>query len=191
MPTIYTLMHICTYLRRPWKYTYALTCIHTHIDAHVWIPIFQQKGLCTYGQTIYAYTILYSCIQIVHHIHTSYISHIQTPYSVCTCTYMSKIWTALSVQTSSPMDIYIHTHTHTHIFVHTVCLRLAFLIFFFIFLRQGLPMSLWSPGWPGTHCVDLASLKLRDGTVSVSQVLELKMCTITPRPRLWGRDRNL
>lgn len=63
MPTIYTLMHICTHLCRTWKYTYALTCIHTYTHwctcANTHFPIFQQKGLCTYGQTIYAYTILY------------------------------------------------------------------------------------------------------------------------------------
>lgn len=164
------LVHVPTYTC-PW-FTHSCTYVHTyagpesiHMHWHEYIhtlmhmceyPFFQQKGLRTYGQIIYTYTILYLCIQIVHHTHISYISHIQTPYSVCTCTYMSKIWTALSMQTSSPMDIY----THIHIFMHTVCLRIAFL-FIYLFLKQGLTMSLWSPGWPGTHCVDLASLKLR------------------------------
>ena len=40
-------------------------------------------------------------------------------------------------------------------------------------------VSLCSPGSPGTHSVDQASLKLRNSLASASQVLGLKTCTIT------------
>lgn len=47
---------------------------------------------------------------------------------------------------------------------------------------RGVPdrVSLCSPACPGTHCIDQASLKFRDLPVSVSQVLGLKACAITP-----------
>jgi hypothetical protein len=40
-------------------------------------------------------------------------------------------------------------------------------------------VSLCSPGYPGTHCVDQADLELRNPPVSASQVLGLKACATT------------
>ena len=37
-------------------------------------------------------------------------------------------------------------------------------------------VSLYCPGWPGTHSVDEAGLKLRDPPASASWVLEFKVC---------------
>jgi hypothetical protein len=42
-------------------------------------------------------------------------------------------------------------------------------------------VSLCSPGCPGTHSVDQASLELRDLLDSASQMLGLKACTTTAR----------
>jgi hypothetical protein len=36
-------------------------------------------------------------------------------------------------------------------------------------------VSLWSPGWPGTHSVDQAGLELRNPSASASQVLGSKV----------------
>jgi hypothetical protein len=41
-------------------------------------------------------------------------------------------------------------------------------------------VSLYSPGYPGTHSADQAGLELRNPPVSASQVLGLKACTTTP-----------
>jgi hypothetical protein len=41
-------------------------------------------------------------------------------------------------------------------------------------------VSLYSPGCPGTHFVDQASLELRNPPASASQVLGLKACATTP-----------
>jgi hypothetical protein len=46
-------------------------------------------------------------------------------------------------------------------------------------------VSLYSPGYPGTHSVDQASLELRKPPVSASQVLGLKACATTPG---WSTD---
>jgi hypothetical protein len=43
-------------------------------------------------------------------------------------------------------------------------------------------VSLYSPGCPGTHSVDQASLELRNPPVSASQVLGLKAWTTTAQP---------
>ncbi|GAB1290364.1 NAD-dependent protein deacylase sirtuin-5, mitochondrial [Apodemus speciosus] len=42
-------------------------------------------------------------------------------------------------------------------------------------------VSLYSPGCPGTHSVDQASLELRNPPASAFQVLELKACATTAR----------
>jgi hypothetical protein len=42
-------------------------------------------------------------------------------------------------------------------------------------------VSLYSPGYPGTHFVDQAGLKLRNLPASASQVLGLKACATTAR----------
>jgi hypothetical protein len=52
-----------------------------------------------------------------------------------------------------------------------------FLSFFFLVFRNR--VSLCSPGCPGTHCLDQASLELRNLPASASQVLGLKACTTT------------
>jgi hypothetical protein len=59
-----------------------------------------------------------------------------------------------------------------------VCL---FLFLFFVFFRDR--VSLCSPDCPGTHSVDQAGLELRNPPASASQVLGLKACATTPRPR--------
>jgi hypothetical protein len=48
-------------------------------------------------------------------------------------------------------------------------LSILFLFFFFGFFQDK--VSLCSPGWPGTHSVDQAGLKLRNLPASASQVL--------------------
>jgi hypothetical protein len=52
--------------------------------------------------------------------------------------------------------------------------------FFFFFLVFQDRVSLYSPGWPGTHSVDQAGLELRNLPASASQVLGLKACTTMP-----------
>jgi hypothetical protein len=56
-------------------------------------------------------------------------------------------------------------------------LSLFFFFFGLVFLDR---VSLYSPGCPGTHFVDQASLELRNPPASASQVLGLKACTTTP-----------
>jgi hypothetical protein len=46
-------------------------------------------------------------------------------------------------------------------------------------------VSLCSPGYPGTHFVDQAGLKLRNLSLSNSQVLGLKACATTPGQTLF------
>ena len=59
---------------------------------------------------------------------------------------------------------------------------LFFLFPFFFFLLFFLDrVSLYSPGFPGTHFVDQAGLKLRNLPASASQVLGLKVCATTAR----------
>jgi hypothetical protein len=63
---------------------------------------------------------------------------------------------------------------HTHI----LFLFLVFCFWFFGLVFQD-SISLYSPGCPGTHSVDQASLELRNPPTSASQVLGLKACTTT------------
>ena len=51
--------------------------------------------------------------------------------------------------------------------------------FSFFFFRDR--VSLYSPGWPGTHSVDQAGFELRNPPTSASQVLRLKACATTAR----------
>jgi hypothetical protein len=57
------------------------------------------------------------------------------------------------------------------------CCCCCFLLFVFVFRDR---VSLCSPGCPGTHFVDQASLELRNLPASASQVLGLKACATTP-----------
>ena len=58
------------------------------------------------------------------------------------------------------------------------------------FARQG--FSVYAALCPGTHSVDQRSLKLRDLSVSPSQMLVLKVCTtIHPQSDLLSIDINL
>jgi hypothetical protein len=50
-------------------------------------------------------------------------------------------------------------------------------LFFLIFRDR---VSLYSPGYPGTHFVDQAGPELRNLPASASQVLGLKACTTMP-----------
>jgi hypothetical protein len=50
-------------------------------------------------------------------------------------------------------------------------------LFCFVFICFWDRISLYSPGHPGTHCIDQAVLELRDPPVSVSWLLELNACT--------------
>jgi hypothetical protein len=54
-----------------------------------------------------------------------------------------------------------------------------YFFFFFLFFFQD-RVSLYSPGYPGTHFVEQAGLELRNSPASASQVLELKACTTMP-----------
>jgi hypothetical protein len=62
-----------------------------------------------------------------------------------------------------------------------VCLDL-----FFVFSRH---ISLYNPGWPGTHSVDQAGLELRNPPASASQVLGLKAGATTARPILVFKNK--
>jgi hypothetical protein len=53
---------------------------------------------------------------------------------------------------------------------------MGYSLFCFVFRDR---VSLCSPGYPGTHSVDQAGLKLRNPPASVSQVLGLKACDNT------------
>jgi hypothetical protein len=53
---------------------------------------------------------------------------------------------------------------------------LCFALLWLFFLDR---VSLCSPGYPGTHSVDQAGLKLKNPSSSHSQVLGLKACTTT------------
>jgi hypothetical protein len=55
----------------------------------------------------------------------------------------------------------------------------SLIFFFFLFLLFRDRVSLCSPGCPGTHSVDQASLELRNPSGSASQVLGLKACATT------------
>jgi hypothetical protein len=59
--------------------------------------------------------------------------------------------------------------------LRTVSYHLPYSFFFF---RDR--VSLYSPGYPGTHFVDQADLELRNPPASASQVLELKASATTP-----------
>ena len=56
--------------------------------------------------------------------------------------------------------------------------------FFFFFLVFRDKVFLYSPGCPGTHFVDQASLELRNPPASASQVLGLKVCATTARSEI-------
>jgi hypothetical protein len=57
----------------------------------------------------------------------------------------------------------------------------VYLLFYFIFLVFRDRVSLYSPGYPGTHFVDQVGLELRNPPASASQVLGLKVCATTAR----------
>jgi hypothetical protein len=61
------------------------------------------------------------------------------------------------------------------------CLFVFFVFCLFLFFWDR--VSLYNPGCPGTHSVDQAGLKLRNPSVSASQVLGLKACTTTARSK--------
>jgi hypothetical protein len=67
-------------------------------------------------------------------------------------------------------------HHHCQVTGFCFCF-LVFLVFLFFQDR----VSLCSPGCPGTHSVDQASLELRNPPASASQVLGLKACATTAR----------
>ena len=57
------------------------------------------------------------------------------------------------------------------------CFAFWFCGFVFVFWDR---VSLYSPGYPGTHFVEQAGLELRNQPASASQVLGLKACTTMP-----------
>jgi hypothetical protein len=64
-----------------------------------------------------------------------------------------------------------------------MCMQICVYILFFCFVFQD-RVSLYSPGFPGTHFVDQAGLELRNLPASASQVLGLKACATTARLHL-------
>jgi hypothetical protein len=60
------------------------------------------------------------------------------------------------------------------------CAYLFHLFVVVVFVLFQDRVSLYSPGYPETHFVDQASLKLRNPPASASQVLGLKVCATTP-----------
>ena len=56
--------------------------------------------------------------------------------------------------------------------------HIFFLLLLFLFFRDR--VSLCSPGYPETHFVDQAGLKLRNLPASASRVLGLKACATMP-----------
>jgi hypothetical protein len=61
-----------------------------------------------------------------------------------------------------------------HLFIY------LFIYLFILIFRDRI--SLYSPGYPGTHFVDQAGLELSNPPASASQVLGLKACTTMPGP---------
>jgi hypothetical protein len=57
-------------------------------------------------------------------------------------------------------------------------------LFLFCFFQDR--VSLYSPGYPGTHFVDQAGLQLRSLPASASQVLGSKACTTTAQLKMDG-----
>jgi hypothetical protein len=57
---------------------------------------------------------------------------------------------------------------------------MLFIIIITIILFFRDRVSLYSPGYPGTHFVDQAGLELRNPPASASRVLGLKACATTP-----------
>jgi hypothetical protein len=55
-------------------------------------------------------------------------------------------------------------------------------VFICLFFRDRI--SLYSPGYPGTHSVDQAGFKLRNPPVSSSQVLGLQACATSAPQQL-------
>jgi hypothetical protein len=76
----------------------------------------------------------------------------------------------------------LHYSPRNTLFI-SVCLFVWFglvwfgLVWFGLVLRDR--VSLYSPGYPGTHSVDQAGLKLRNPPSSVSEVLGLQACATT------------
>ena len=85
------------------------------------------------------------------------------------------LFTALAVElrASHTVGQYCINEPHSQPQMSIVCL-------FFIFVT----VSLCSPGYPRTHSVDQACLKLRNPPASASQVLGLKSCATTARQLL-------
>jgi hypothetical protein len=61
-----------------------------------------------------------------------------------------------------------------------VCVCVCFVFCFLGFLVFQDRVSLYSPGYPETHFVDQAGLKLRNPPAFASRVLGLKACTNMP-----------
>jgi hypothetical protein len=58
---------------------------------------------------------------------------------------------------------------------------LVFVYLFVLFIFRD-RVSLYSPGYPGTHSVDQVGLELKNPPASASKVLGLKACTTTAWP---------
>jgi hypothetical protein len=79
--------------------------------------------------------------------------------------------------------------SHYFLFLAAICFLFCFVLFCFVLFWFGLVwfglvfqdrVSLYGPGYPGTHFVDQAGLKLRNPPASASQVLGLKACATMP-----------
>jgi hypothetical protein len=86
-------------------------------------------------------------------------------------------WTEYSYSNCLPIISLATIHLH-----HSSCdFQPALLAFFFVCLFFGFRdrVSLCNPGYPGTHSVDQAGIKLRNPPASASQVLGSKACATT------------
>jgi hypothetical protein len=104
-----------------------------------------------------------------------YQNSLYNEYIQCNVKIGKSRWTSLLL----PMK-FIQSHLYIDFLNSTasffVCL--FFVCLFVCFFRDR--VSLYSPGYPGTHFVDQAGLKLRNPPASASGVLGLKACTTMP-----------
>ena len=85
----------------------------------------------------------------------------------------------LETDISSNTHLFLNRHKSALFSLPVNLLSLAFCFCCCCCCCFGDKVSLYSPGYPGIHSVDLAGLELRNPPASVSQVLGLKACTTT------------
>jgi hypothetical protein len=71
----------------------------------------------------------------------------------------------------------LQVHFSMHDIISKLACPIYFILFFMVFLDR---VSLYNPGYPGTHFVDQAGLEIRNLPAFASRVLGLTACATTP-----------